>query len=375
MTTAKRRVRVKGATGVYRSVSGKYEIAFRDSDGRLRFKTIDGSLEDAKNERATIVSRKASGERVAPSRITLDEYAEGNYFPSLTLRPRTITIYRNSYRLYVKPTLGSKRLESITVDDVAKLIAKLGREGFSAWTIRGALTPISRIFATAERASLIQRNPVRQLDQGERPVAGGKEQRILAPEQVAKLIDNAGKFKPLIAVGAFGGLRLGEALGLRWQDVDFTDGFLRVRYQLGHDRQLAELKTGRSRRDVVLIPELGKLLRAHKLASPFSQPGDFVFPAPDGSGRDRRSTSRGIERAVERAGVGPLSFHGLRHGFASMLIVGLKCDVETVSRQLGHANSSITLAIYSHEFDRARNADELRAALSGTFGHLLGASS
>jgi hypothetical protein len=120
-----------------------------------------------------------------------------------------------------------------------------------------------------------------------------------------------------------------------------------------------------------MVPELGKVLREHKLASPFSQPGDFVFSAPDGRGRDRRSTSRGIERAVERAGVGPLSFHGLRHGFASMLIVGLKADVETVSRQLGHANSSITLSVYSHEFDRARNADELRAAISGAFGHLV----
>jgi len=92
-------------------------------------------------------------------------------------------------------------------------------------------------------------------------------------------------------------------------------------------------------------------------------------------GGDRRSSSRGIERAVERAGVGQLSFHGLRHGYATMLIVGLKCDVETVSRQLGHANSSITLSVYSHEFDRARNADELRSALSGAFGHLIGASS
>lgn len=58
-----------------------------------------------------------------------------------------------------------------------------------------------------------------------------------------------------------------------------------------------------------------------------------------------------------------------------MLIIGLKADVETVSRQLVHANSSITLRVYSHEFDRTRNTDELRTAMSGAFGHLLGASS
>jgi len=366
---------VKGCPGIFKSSSGRYEIAYRDSDGRLRFKTVGGSLEDAKNERATIVSQKASGERVAPSRVTLDEYAERTYFPSLTLRTRTLEVYKASYRLYLKPTLGTKRLDAITVDDVAKLIASLTRQGLSAWTVRGALTPLGRIFTIAERARLVQRNPVRLLDQGGRPAASRREQRILSPTETTNLLEKAGKWRALIAVGAFGGLRLGEALGLRWQDVDFADGFLRVRSQLGRDRRLAELKTGRSRRDVVLIPELAKVLREHKLASPFSQPTEFVFPAPDGGGRDNRSTSRGIERAVQRAGVGPLSFHGLRHGFASMLIVGLKADVETVSRQLGHANSSITLSVYSHEFDRARNADELRTALSGAFGHVLGASS
>jgi integrase len=148
-----------------------------------------------------------------------------------------------------------------------------------------------------------------------------------------------------------------------------------VRRQLGYDRELSDLKSTRSKRDVVLIPELAIVLKTHRMASRYKRPEDFVFPAPDGRGGDRRSSSRAIERAVERAGVGPLSFHGLRHGFASMLITGLKRDVETVSRQLGHANSSITLSIYSHEFDRARSTDELRTALSGTFGHLLGGSS
>jgi integrase len=180
-----------------------------------------------------------------------------------------------------------------------------------------------------------------------------------------------GSFRALVAVGAFAGLRLGEALGLRWQNIDFEHGFIQVRYQLNHQRGLVELKTGRSRRDVVLIPEVANVLREQKMASRFKADNDFVFTAPDGRGRERRSTSRGIERAVERAGVGPLSFHGLRHTYASILISGLGCDVETASRQLGHANSSITLSIYSHEFDAARNTDELRDKLAAGFGHLL----
>ena len=70
-----------------------------------------------------------------------------------------------------------------------------------------------------------------------------------------------------------------------------------------------------------------------------------------------------------------MTFHTLRHSFASMLIVGLKMDVESVSRQLGHASSSITLSVYTHEFDAARNVDVLRTALSTEFGRMTAASS
>ena len=374
-TKPKRRVLMKNAPGVYRSSSGKYEIAYTDSDGKLRFKTIGTNLEEAKAARAQIVGRKGKGERIISTKLTLAEYAEQNYFAALQLRPRTIRTYQFSFDRYAKPTLGRKRIAEINVDDVARLVAQLSRDGYAAWTVRSMLTVLGRIFASAERANLIPSNPVRKLDQGERPSVVGTERRILTEAEQAALLKEAGMFKALIAVGMFAGLRLGEALGLRWQDIDFDGGFVRVRQQLGYRRELNEPKTKRSRRDVVLMPQLAKLLREHRMQSRFKAPDDFLFPAPDGRGRDRASTSAGIAKAVNRADVGPLTFHALRHGFASMLITGLKQDVETVSSQLGHANSSITLSLYSHEWDKTRSNDELRTAMSEAFGHLLDAAS
>jgi integrase len=120
------------------------------------------------------------------------------------------------------------------------------------------------------------------------------------------------------------------------------------------------------------VPQLAKVLRAHKLRSPFSRDTDYVFGNPDGRGRDHRSTSRGIERAVERARLGEgISAHSFRHTFASILIVGLKYDPVSVSRQLGHTNPSFTQDTYAHLFDKARHAVELRDRLEQGFGHLL----
>jgi len=175
----------------------------------------------------------------------------------------------------------------------------------------------------------------------------------------------------------FAGLRLGEALALRWSAIDFGDGFIRVRYQLSPQRELVALKTDSGPRDVVLIPQLATMLKTHRLASRYKAPGDFLFPTPDGRGRDQRSTARGVERALEAAGLAgeKISSHNFRHSFASLLIVGLKLDPVGVAGQLGHSNPATTLRVYAHLFDRARHADETRDRLASGFGHLLAAGS
>jgi hypothetical protein len=99
-------------------------------------------------------------------------------------------------------------------------------------------------------------------------------------------------------------------------------------------------------------------------------PTDFVFASQTGTGLQHRNVApSGLEPALRRAGLGGsdkprFRFHDCRHSFASLLIAeGL--DVVFVSRQLGHANRSITLSVYSHLFDRQRHADRTRDALEG----------
>jgi integrase len=119
------------------------------------------------------------------------------------------------------------------------------------------------------------------------------------------------------------GLRIGEALGLTWADIDHEAGLIRVHRQLSRHRENAPLKTEAGRREVILAPALAKSLRERWLASRYKAPRDFVFSNTLRRVLDYRDVGEGFRQAVKRAGLqapGKLTLHSLRHGFASLLI-------------------------------------------------------
>jgi integrase len=117
-------------------------------------------------------------------------------------------------------------------------------------------------------------------------------------------------------------------------------------------------------------------LRRHKLASAFSTGDDYVFATSEGTPFYYRNVaSRGLAKAAEAAalnrdGLPKLSFHDLRHTYGSHLVrQGL--DVVRISRQLGHARPSITLDVYSHEFEEVTHADDVSEKLTAAFAGVL----
>src|SRR5436190_13344288 len=131
-------------------------------------------------------------------------------------------------------------------------------------------------------------------------------------------------------------------------------------------------------REIPLLPQLGVLLKQHKLASPHSRDCDYVFSTALGTPLGARNVERrGLGRAAELAGLNPqelprLRVHDLRHTFASHLIVDLKLDVAQVSKILGHARPSITLDTYTHLFNHAGHADDIRQRMAqSNFGNLI----
>jgi len=368
--------RVHVDRGIYKRTSSGptvYEITFVDSDGRQRWQTIEGGLREARRARADVVSKLGRGERVVRSHETLTEYVE-RWLPTLEgqLRGRTLQSYERNLKRHVLPRLGRLKVAEIQTDDIAVVIAELRQAGYAGWTIRTILTPLSRLLSHAARRGVVPANPMSRLERGERPPARSREQRILDSQAIALVLEAAApRYRTLLATAIFTGLRQGELLALHWEDIDFANGFVRVRKALDRQGRRLEPKTPQAVRDVVLMPALARLLREHKLQSPFSAPGDFVFASAAGSALYWRNVSRrGLGEALVSAGLQHIRWHDLRHTFASLLIAE-GANVVYVSRQLGHASADITLRVYAHLFDRAEHAQWASAALEQSFGALL----
>ena len=352
----------------------RYMFTYRDSGGRQRWRTVEGGIDEAKAAQADLVVRKAKGERIQPTRLTFADAATRWLDSKTRLRERTRIGYEGALRNHLLPVLGTRTIHAITEDDLARLVRELEARQLAPWTIRGVLVVASGVFKHAVRNGWRTGNPVLNLERDERPTTLPREQRILEENEIKALLNHApAKYAPILRTAVFTGLRLGEALGLRWSDIDFSRGVIRVRRQLTQLGELAETKTASSRRDVVMFPDLARFLREHRLASPYSGEDEFVFATREGTPFLYGNVmKRGLDKAaseakLNRPGEPKLRLHDLRHCFASMLIRE-GADVVFVARQLGHANPAITLRVYAHLFDSEAQAARMREALEARFG-------
>jgi integrase len=216
-------------------------------------------------------------------------------------------------------------------------------------------------------------NPVRNLEADEKPEIESRQKRILETADIQRLLAAMPeKYRPIFQTAVFTGARIGEVLGLRWSDINFNRQVIRITRQLTQQGELAEPKTANAKREIVMFPNLATMLREHRLRSPFSKDGDFVFATRTGTPFSQRNvTKRGLEKAADAAGLNRpgqrLHSHDLRHTFASILIRE-GADVVFVARQLGHANPAITLRVYAHLFDSENQGNRMREALEVRFG-------
>jgi integrase len=391
MAPAKSPRRVRVERGIYRQTNGNYAVCARHA-GRLHFRTVGHDIEAARRAREELVTALASGQLPASPRLRFDTVT-GWWLERFEAKvaagerhPRTLEAHRYHLEHNLLPRFASRRIAALGVEDVAALITELRGDGRSAKSTANALGTLQGILRFARRRGWVLADPVELLEPEERPRHPRRHQRVLGRPEIERLLDACppgGRL--LVTTALYSGLRISELLGLIWEDIDFAAGLIRVRAQLsrahrGEPARRVAPKTPASVREVPLVEQLSHQLAAHKQASPFTAPGDWVFATSRGTPYGHRNVARRVlTRAADAArldsdGWPPLRFHDLRHTFASHLIVDLGLDVAQVSRILGHARITITLDTYTHLFDDARHTREIRRRMEASqFASLLNA--
>ena len=281
-------------------------------------------------------------------RITLAEWADRWQQTTTNLRPTTRDLYAYLLRRFLLPTFGAVPLSGIDVLTVRSWLANLQAEHLSPSTVAKAYRLLSGILGAAVETGYLLRNPCAVKGAGQERAP---EMRFATVAQVAALADAINeRYRALVLVAAYGGLRWGELVGLRVKRVDLLHGRVTVAEQVAevNGRLIpGPPKTDAGRRTITL-PAVAAVALAEHLAE-FAEPGPdgLVFPAPEG-GYLRRSNfrRRWWLRATRAACVEGLRFHDLRHS-AATLALAAGANTRELMERMGHTSPQVALR-YQH---------------------------
>ena len=318
---------------------------------------------------------------VASSHLTVRDYLTKEWLPAIehTIRPTTYHSYVAHVECHILPALGSVQLRKLAPAQINALYAKLtlagkrNGKGLTALSVRHVHAVLHRSLNDAVRWGRLVRNPA-DLADPPRVTAHGHELRTWSAEQFGAFLSSRrdDRLYALWHTLAMTGLRRGEALGLRWQDVDLEAGRLSVRRSLipeGSRVAIHEPKTAHGRRVVALDPQTVEVLKAQAARQLDEQSAtenwdDTGLVFTDGAGRALHPwlVSRCFRAALKGAMLPDIRLHDLRHTHATLALqAGIHPKV--VSERLGHATVAITLDTYSHAIPAMQ--EEAAALIAG----------
>ena len=340
--------------------------------GKKRYRQRGGfptkrACEDALRE---IVGRVSAGDYADWGGTTFDEYAQ-RWLAAVTptVRPTTAASYRSMLTVHVVPVLGATKLNKISGLDLSTLYGDLLLSGYrkgktprglSPTTVRYLHRILTHAFEDAVRWGLLLRNPVRQVDP---PRKADVEIATWSAAEVRSFLESVSsdRLAAMWVLLCTTGMRRGEVLGLRWDDIDLDNGRIAVRRALveiaGSEVHLSEPKTSRGRRSVSLdtrtIDALAQHRRRHAeehLARGLGGRPEVVFTSADGALIQPQYVTRSFRSLTRKAGLRAIRLHDLRHTSATLaLSAGIHPKI--VSERLGHSTVQLTLDRYSHVVD------------------------
>jgi integrase len=337
---------------------GRYYVPTEDGPKR---KVIYGKTRAEVSEKLTkALSDRANGIVYDNENITIGEYLDvwlkGSVYGSV--RQSTYDRDTNLVNNHIKPVLGSLKLKKLNSAHVQNFYRNRLDTGLSASTVRKIHDILRRGLAQAVDWHLTQRN-VADVVKPPRPVP--KEIVALSTDETRRLLDAAAedRLEALYVLAVHTGMRQGEMLALRWQDVDIENAVLSVRRTLtrrGGKVAFGEPKTKKSRRSIRLTLQAVDALRAHlerqlrdmEILGDHYQDQGLIFTTDTGAPINPSNLrQRSFTPLLKRAGLPHMRFHDLRHTCATLLL-SRGVHPKFAQELLGHATIAITLDTYSH---------------------------
>jgi integrase len=315
-------------------------------DGRRQRKYIRAKTKTALVAKMrTVQQAKDQGLPVPNAQTTTGDWLDwwADHLLARTVKPTTAENYRVILDAYVKPYVGRVPLAKLAPEHVERMMHRLEAEGLSPRTVGYARSVLRRALVVAERRGKVARNAAALTDPPAKSAAK-LDDALDADQAAAVLLAASGdRLEALAVVVLAVGLRQGEALSLRWPEVDLSAGTLRVDTS----------KTDAGSRTVALPGFVVAALKAHRarqreerMASDVWGDPDLVFCSIVGTRLDRRNVLRWWHDLTIRAGVGRRRFHASRHT-AATLMLNNGVPLEVVSKTLGHAGLAITADVYA----------------------------
>jgi len=302
-------------------------------------------------------------------------------------RRGTFTKHEINYRLHIRPVFGKRAINSVTTEEWAEFwLACAVTNKNTRLTIK---TTINRIYRRAIRKGWCFENTHAGLEDDERPQKPTKEERsfrVIRVEDTLAMIERCNPiYRTMLIVLACTGLRISELCGLRWCDIDPERGVLWVNGQLVRDPERGLVydpipKTGTSYRRVILRPLAARALKAQRVVEwgkGYGKDSDFVFTASEGPRERGRAVgvasgkpiapdnfrNRGVIAAAEKAGLGHVKPHDLRHTTASIFAEAGLSPAEA-AKMMGHTEKTY-IEVYVHAFQDEQAFQTIRTKLVG----------